>query len=466
MQVPIISGIYADNVGGVRTAYPVNRIPVPIKSGISSGYLRPGYGLIQDGTGPGVDRGGIEWRGALYRVMGPSLVRIAADGSHAVLGSIAGSGQCSFDYSFDRLAIGGGGVLHYWDGSTLTTVSDPDLGPVVDMVWVDGYFMTTDGEFLVVTELSDPTSVNPLKYGSSEIDPDEVTGLLKIRGEVYALNRHTIEVFTNVGGDNFPFSRVEGAQIQKGAIGPHAKCVYLDAVAFVGSGRNEPPSVYIGGSGGTQKIATQEIDKVLSTYTEEQLAACVVEAVQDGSHNHLYIHLPDRCLVYDHSASQAVGELVWFVLTSATEGFATYRARNHVWCYDRWNVGDPTSTKHGHMTDAVSSHWGDVVRWEFGTAILYNDGRGAVIHNIELVALTGHVSITDTPTISTSHSVDGETWSTERYISAGKAGERAKRILWLQGGMIRNWRIQRFKGDSRAHLSIMRIDMQAEPLVY
>lgn len=28
MQVPIISGIYADNVGGVRTAYPVNRIPV------------------------------------------------------------------------------------------------------------------------------------------------------------------------------------------------------------------------------------------------------------------------------------------------------------------------------------------------------------------------------------------------------------------------------------------------------
>jgi hypothetical protein len=65
-------------------------------------------------------------------------------------------------------------------------VTDPDLGVVLDVVWVDGYFMTTDGEFLVVTELTDPTQVNPLKYGSSEVDPDPVVALLKLRNEVYA----------------------------------------------------------------------------------------------------------------------------------------------------------------------------------------------------------------------------------------------------------------------------------------
>jgi hypothetical protein len=67
------------------------------------------------------------------------------------------------------------------------------------VVWVDGYFMTTDGEFLVITELNNPFAVDPLKYGSSEADPDPVKSLLKLRNEVYALNRHTIEVFDNTG---------------------------------------------------------------------------------------------------------------------------------------------------------------------------------------------------------------------------------------------------------------------------
>jgi hypothetical protein len=57
----------------------------------------------------------------------------------------------------------------------------------------------------VVTELSNPLAVNPLKYGSSEVDPDPVVALIKLRNEVYALNRNTIEVFDNVGGELFPF---------------------------------------------------------------------------------------------------------------------------------------------------------------------------------------------------------------------------------------------------------------------
>ena len=76
--------------------------------------------------------------------------------------------------------------------------------------------MLTDGEFLIVTELNDPFSVSPLKYGSSEADPDPVKAILKLRNEPYALNRYTIEVFDNVGGEGFPFQRIEGAQTQTG----------------------------------------------------------------------------------------------------------------------------------------------------------------------------------------------------------------------------------------------------------
>ena len=42
MQIPIVNGIYTDNGPDLRTSYPVNLVPVPQKSGISSGFLRPG----------------------------------------------------------------------------------------------------------------------------------------------------------------------------------------------------------------------------------------------------------------------------------------------------------------------------------------------------------------------------------------------------------------------------------------
>jgi len=467
MQIPILNGIYTDNGPNLRTSYPVNLMPVPKKSGISNGFLRPADGLVANGSGPGIDRGGINWNGTCYRVMGTKLVTVASNGTVTVLGDVGGPTNTlvTMDYSFDRLAIASGGRLYYWNG-TLTQVTDPDLGVVLDVVWVDGYFMTTDGTSLVVTELTDPTQVNPLKYGSSEVDPDPVVALLKLRNEVYALNRNTIEVFDNVGGDFFPFQRIDGAQIQKGVVGTFACCVYLETVAFLGSGRNEQPGIYLGANATATKISTQEIDQVLLQFTEAQLTTVKLEARNDKNHQHLYVHLPDRTIVYDAAASEALGEQVWFTLTTSTVGFSQYRARNLVWAYDKWLVGDPQSSTIGYMVDTAGEHWGQIVRWEFGTIIAYNEGKGAIFHELELVALTGRVALGKDPIISTSYSVDGQSWSQDRPIRVGTTGNTRKRLAWFQQGHMRNWRIQRFRGDTQAHLSFARLEAQIEGLAY
>jgi hypothetical protein len=468
VQIPILSGIYTDNGPDFRTSYPVNMIPVPKSNGISEGFLRPADGLVANGTGPGVDRGGINWNGICYRVMGSKLVTVSSTGVVTVLGDVGNNGQLvTMDYSFDRLAIASNEDLFYWSPSLgLVQVTDPDLGIVLDVVWVDGYFMTTDGEFLIVTELSDPTQVNPLKYGSSEIDPDPVVALLKLRNEIYALNRNTIEVFDNVGGDLFPFQRIEGAQIEKGVVGTHACCVYLESIAFLGSGFNEAPGIYLGGNAKANKISTQEIDQILLQFTELELSTVKLEARNDKAHEHLYIHLPDRTLVFDASATQDLGQPVWFTLTSSLVGFSKYRAQNLVWCYDKWLVGDPSNTNVGYMVSNISSHYGNKVRWEFGTTIVYNEGRGAIIQNLELVGLTGSAAYGIDPTINTSYTTDGQTYSQQKFINAGKTGQRAKRLVWFQQGWMRNWRIQRFQGTSDAHMSFARLEAQIEPLAY
>ena len=468
-QIPLINGIFADNGPDFRTSYPTNMIPVPKANGISEGFLRPADGLIANGTGPGVDRGGINWNGVCYRVMGSKLVTVGPTGTITILGDVGNDGGLvTLDYDFDQLGIASNNNLFFWNPttSTLSQNTDPDLGPVLDMVWVDGYWMTTDGEFLVVTDLGNPLAVNPLKYGSSEIDPDPVVALLKLRNEIYALNRYTIEVFDNVGGDLFPFQRIEGAQIEKGVIGTHACCVYLENIAFLGSGFNESPGIYIGANAQTQKISTQEIDTLLLEYTEAQLADVKLEARNDRSHQHLYVHLPNKTVVYDASASQDLGQPVWFILTSSLVDYSQYRARNLVWCYDKWLVGDPQSNDVGYMSQDVSSHYGQKVRWEFATTILYNEGRGAIITNLELVGLTGSVAFGLDPTINTSYSTDGQTWSQQKFIKAGKQGQRAKRLVWFQQGWMRNWRIQRFQGNSDAHIAFARLEAQIEGLAF
>jgi hypothetical protein len=465
MNIPILSGIFTDDAADFRTSYPVNMVPVPKNTGVSGGYLRPAEGSVRLAGSSGLPRGGINWNDVCYRVMGTKLVSVDALGAETVIGDVGAGGQCSFAYSFDRLAITSGGDLWYWDGVTLDQVLDADLGTALAVVWVDGYFMTTDGEYLVVTELVDPFIVNPLKYGSSEVDPDPILTVLKLRNEICAVNRYTIEFFQNVGGALFPFNRINGAQLQKGAMGTHAACIFAEYIAFIGSGRNEAPGIYFGVLGSTTKLSTREIDTLLLQYTTAELSAVVLESRLYAGHEHLWVRLPDRTLVYDLQASKIMGEQVWYVLTSSQVDFEKYRAVDLIWCYERWLVADSQTGDYGYMDTATARNFGEVCRWEFGTTILYNESRGGIFNSIELVCLTGRVESGEDPYISTSYSTDGITWSIERPIRAGILGDRTRRLAWFQQGHLTNWRIQRFQGDSRALISVARLEAALEPLM-
>jgi hypothetical protein len=400
--------------------------------------------------------------------MGSKLVSIDALGAVTVLGDVEAGGQVTLDYSFDRLGISSNNKLFYWDKSTLVEVTDTDLGVVLDHIWIDGFFMTTDGEFIAVTELNDPTSVRPLKYASSEVDPDPIKALLKVDNEAIALNRYTIESFDNIGGSGFPFQVIPGAQITKGTIGTHSCAVYKDAIAFLGSGRNEAPAVWIGLNGSVAKISTREVDTVIQEFTEEQLADVVFEVHVDKGHDQLHIRLPDRTLVYDASASAVVKQPVWCVLTSGIDldTFSQNRASNRVRVYDKWMVGDPQSSAIGFLSNSDQEHWGEEIGWEFHTGILYNKSKSAIVHDLELVGITGRSKLGKDPTIMTQYSIDGETYSQPRFIKSGKQGERNKRLSWRHQGRFRNWRTQRFRGTSDSRMSPARLEARLEPLAF
>jgi hypothetical protein len=129
-------------------------------------------------------------------------------------------------------------------------------------------------------------------------------------------------------------------------------------------------------------------------------------------------------------------------------------------------VEDPLSTTIGRTDDTVGTHWGQTVRWEFGTIIIYNNSKSAIINELELVALTGRVALGDNPIITTSYSLDGLTWSQDHGIRVGSIGQTNKRLCWFRQGSLRNMRMQRFRGDSDAHVAFLRLEAAMEPLNY
>lgn len=469
MKLPLLEGAYADSSAAFHTSYPRNLEPTLVSSGLSEGYLTNAPGVADIGTGPGADRGAINWNGVCYRVMASQLVSVAVDGTVTSLGDVGSDGlPVTLDYSFDRLAIWSNGGLFYYctpsgPNPGVTQVTDPDLGTVIAGMWIDSYFMSTDGENLIVTELNDPYSVDPLKYGSSEADPDPVVNLAKVRGEAYALNRNTIQNFQDIGGTGFPFTNNPGGLIPRGVVGTHAWAYFLETFAFVGSGRNEQLSVYLAGAGESISISTSEVDRILAGWTVAEQALIECEARIEDGEQRFYIHGPDQSLVYMRQASIMNKEPVWHILADGLLTELPYGPRHMTLCYDRWMVGD-SAGRLGLLDGSLETRFGDTVGWQFDTILIYNGGKGGIVQVAELVGLPGRAPFGISPTCALSWTFDGQTWGQERFISTGAFGERRKRVQWRPKFRFQNYCGLRFRGANTAMATWAALEVQIEPL--
>lgn len=477
MQIPILAGTYVDENASLRVAHPVNMQPVPGQGSTNDGYLRPCEGVTVFGAGgPGIDRGGIVWEvdGLHYRVMGTSLVTVDAAGVVAVVSATAlpGTGPVRMDYSFTLLGILAGGFLFFWDGTNLTKVTDVNVpANLIDMVWVDSYWMVTDGAIAAVSNIAAPTTFSLLKYTGLN-NPDTIRCLLKVNGQVQIVSTNEIDPLQNVGGQLFPFSFVLAGVITKGCVGLRAACVFqstlggvsVGTVAFVGNGRNEAASVYLGINGQAIRISDAEIDELLLSYTAAQLSTIILEAIVYRGGEFLHVRLPDRTVVYDAIASAAAQHPVWHTLVTTLVGFAQNRASFATLAYGVWVVGDPQSNALGVLSRSDSFHWGQAVRWEINTPLLDNDGKSTNISQMELSTLKGSVPEGVEPRVALSWTEDGQTWSQDRSVKSGKLGERKKRVVWFDLGEWREYRSYRIRGDSNSRLSARKLLAELQPL--
>lgn len=482
MQIPIASGAYTDSGAEFRTSYPRNLVPVLKESGISRMFLRSAEGLTRFDVGAaaltGFDRGGINWQGMCYRVIGTNFVSVSSTGAVKVLGQLPNDGlPVAMAYGFSNQGIGivSAKTLFFWttqlpSGSaqglpTLQQCTDGNVGSPIDLLWMGGYFVLFDGTFSYVTDINNQFSINSQKYGSDSNSPDPLNGGLKFRNELYLCNRYTIAVMDNVGGTGYPFQENIGATIQKGVIGPQAKCITSQGFAFVGSAVDEAPSVFLSvGLGIAQPIATREIQMVLAGYSEAQLYGATLEYRAEKEQQFIYLHLPSQTFVYDVMGSQNAKMPLWYMLDSSADGSGAWRAWHPVYCYGKFIFGDKTDQRMGFVDPTTAQQYGTDARWQFDTVFAYNGARGIVVNALELIGTYGRSALSENDTIGMQYTDDGLVWSRPQFKSMGVQGQTKKRVQWRPKHFFRNFRGYRFAGYNAAPISFASLEATTEPL--
>lgn len=359
-QLPLMKGVGKDFRNADYIDYlPVNMLATPKEILNSSGYLRSFPGIAKRSDVNGVSRG-VEYnmaQNAVYRVCGGKLYK-----GESEVGDVAGSGRVSMAHGRTSQAVGVNGQLveYRYDGTVKTVSNWPtdsgftqyELGSVRDITRLRGrYAWSKDGtDSWFITDLEDES--HPDRYSAqyrAESQPDGIIGIGTWRDFIVCFGSSTIEYFSLTGATTVGaalYVAQPSLMVQKGIAGTYCKTPFADSYAFISNPATGAPSVYIIGSGQVSQIASASIEKILRSYTADELADGVMESLRFDAHELLIIHLPRHVLVYD--ASSSANGPQWCVLKTGLYD-DVYRAIDFIYEGNQITCGDKLESMTGKL---------------------------------------------------------------------------------------------------------------------
>jgi hypothetical protein len=341
-----------------------------------------------------------------------------------------------------------------------TTLS-AGITPIVDACFMAGYVMVTDGVDVWNSSLTNLTFF-PGYFGSAEYDPDGITYIYKLNNQLYVGGKNTTQTMANTGGNNFPFTVQQSYTFDIGCVSRQTMCYFNRTLAWIGGGRNMPNGVWMLNGNAPAKISSAAVDYELSKLTADQVAVVTLEAISFEDSELLYVHLPNKTLVFDATATAGLGVKFWTQLNSGASADDFYRARNFVRFNGMWACGDLADNRVGYLDSATGGHYGAPVLHRSSSPMVMLPLASAGLRSVELKCITGQVG--DTSRISMTYSSDGLRWSQTRYTKAVTRGGYSKRIRWLPGGLTRNKMQVRIEHVTTQHCTWFGLDVELEAL--
>lgn len=239
-------------------------------------------GIVQLNTTGMVARGQFVWNGALYQVVSTDLIKITntATGAFSTIGTIAGNAVVETDIGFNTAVIvvkAVAGAIYTLDKSdTLVDISgNANFVPCTDVAHINGRFVYIpfDGTPAFFSDVGAAGTVQASSFFDAEELPDLNNAVFNFKNTLYITGTDSIERFRDTGASPVPFARVQGGRITNGFIGGLIE--YNETFVFLGREKDQDFGIYAIGAGAAPKLSNETIDLVLSTYSQDELAAAI-----------------------------------------------------------------------------------------------------------------------------------------------------------------------------------------------
>lgn len=457
IQIPIVKGDTITADVDYTDFLPRNMVAVAAEIMGTQGYMISHDGLSQVATATGQDRGGFydDRRGYHVRVIGNTLYKLVGN-TLVSAGTILGTGQCSFSYSFNHTGILSGGNMHLYNGTTLTRITDPDLKQPLDQDWIDSYFFYTDGEYVYHSLLANEAQLDPLQFATAEIMPDKSIGVMRTTDNLMAVfGRYTIEYFINQANDQFAFSRITQKSVSGGICGTHCKVMIGDSIFVLGGRKNESPSIHVLQSSMLESVSTRSVDKTLATYTESELAQSVLEARTDKRDQFLIVRLLRHTLLLNLSAAKTIGiQNAWTQLTYGIDD-APWLGMNGVFdpLQNAWIYGSANGSV--YKLDAMTAAQGqEPTEFELRTPLVMMPKLR--VPKLEARTVTG---FNPEVRVALSLTSEGAFYQTENWRNYGEVGEYDKHFTFRRIGYVPEMVSFRLRGVSPHKVNFCKLEV-------
>lgn len=441
MEVPFATQSYKSRSLPVSSQRCVNMYAETQLSGSKS--QTPVFGVpgivrfVTCGLGP--IRGMWEMAGILYVVSGQRLYSVSEDAMATDIGgAILGNGNVSMSDNGIQLCIvnGAQGYIYSVSGG-FQLIVDAAFNPAKTVIFFDNYFVfdhVGTNQFFISNTL-DGTTYDALAFASAEVSPDYVLAVVNQQENLLIFGQDTIETWYNSGDVNFPFTRYDGATIERGCIAPLSVVKEDNSVFFLGDDQ-----IFYRLNGVVPvRISTHAIEAAWSLYPT--LADAVAWSYTWQGHKFIVLTFPTGNATWIHD----IATNLWHERVSTNEVGASmrrWRVSCGINCYGKILVGDNYNGNIGYLAQDTHTEYNLPLKAYMTAPVIHSDRKRVFMHKYELDVEAG-VGLTIGQGYEPQFMLDwsddgGRTWSgLQLWQSAGRLGEYGKRLRWLRLGQFR-----------------------------
>ncbi len=380
----------------------------------------------------------------LFAVHGGTFYEIDNVGNRTIRGSIGSTtGRVFMEDNGLQVMVAdelNNGYIFTLATNVFTQITDPDFPGARSIAFQGQYFVINKpdtGQFFI-SALANGLSWDALDFATAESFPDDLVAVFEDHGEIILLGEESLEIWANIGAQDFPFQRISGAVVEWGLAARSSLVKYTNTLAFLAKNRTgEVQAVQLIGYQPT-RLSNEEVEYIWSNYGDISNATGL--AYISAGHPFYQVNFPTvgKSWLYDGQTG------LWSELEyGSLKG--RHRANIAVQYNNRTVASDYQNGKVYTLDVDVYTDDGEEIQRELVGRHVFDEDPisiGRLWLDIETGVGLASGQGSDPQAMLTISKDGGRTFGPEKFTDIGEIGKYGTRAIWRRLGRAYDWTIR------------------------